>query len=165
MTEEMKCPIVWANPHKPTPPKPYGVMQMIARVEKYRDPIVAVDDKNRYHVREIEQTVSFSFRGKNEPGIEHANELAEHTRRWLELWGKYILEDNNLVIKNISGISDRTVFLVDSFDYKVGFDVTFRTMQTDEYRRIYQDKQTGVNYDIIETVVVNDHTISKEDKN
>lgn len=163
LREEKDCRLIWANPHAPTPPKPYGVFNMTARVSDYRDAIETAERLDRYEHRQITQTVSLTFRGRNNDMLREANDIAEHARRWLSLWGEPVLSRNNLVVHELGQINDRTTFIVDSFDYKVGFDVTFRTMQTDVYRKLYQDNQTTENYDIIETVVVNDRKISKED--
>lgn len=163
LKKEKSCTLIWANPHTPTPPKPYGVFNMTARVVDYRDAIETSEQLNRYQHRQIKQTVSLTFRGRNKDMLREANDIAEHARRWLSLWGEPVLTRNNLVVETIGQISDRTTFIVDSYDYKVGFDVTFRTMQVDNYRKLYQDDKTKENYDIIETVVVNDRQYSKED--
>ena len=161
---EKECVLIWANPHRPTPPKPYGVFKMTARVVNYRDPIDTSSYPNKFQHRQVEQTVSLTFWGRNADMLGEAHSVAEHARRWLNLWGEPILKRNNMVVHEIGQVSDRTTFLVDSYDYKVGFDVTFRTMETDVYRKLYQGSETDANHDIIETVIVNDHTINKEDE-
>lgn len=45
---------------------------------------------------------------------------------WFKLKGKLYLSNNNLVVVDVGDIQDRTVALVDNYEYRYGFDVNIR---------------------------------------
>ena len=47
---------------------------------------------------------------------------------WFKLKGRRILSDENIVVVDVGDIADRTVFLVDNYEYRKGFDVEFRVL-------------------------------------
>lgn len=48
---------------------------------------------------------------------------------WFKLKGRRILSDKNIVVVvEVGDITDRTVFLVDNYEYRKGFDVEFRVL-------------------------------------
>lgn len=47
---------------------------------------------------------------------------------WFKLKGRRILSDENIVVVEVGDITDRTVFLVDNYEYRKGFDVEFRVL-------------------------------------
>lgn len=67
--------------------------------------------------------------------------------------GENHLEDMNIVVTNLRAIENRTTFLVDSYDYKHGFDVQMRGTDEQFFTRTHQDG-TDVHYDWIETVEI-----------
>lgn len=47
---------------------------------------------------------------------------------WFKLKGRRILSEENIVVVDVGDITDRTVFLVDNYEYRKGFDVEFRVL-------------------------------------
>lgn len=47
---------------------------------------------------------------------------------WFKLKGRRILSNENIVVVDVGDIADRTVFLVDNYEYRKGFDVEFRVL-------------------------------------
>lgn len=77
--------------------------------------------------------------------------LAKVVRSWFFLAGETHLEDMNIVVTNLRNVENRTTFLVDSYEYRHGFDVQLRGSDDQTFNRVHQDG-TNVHYDWIETV-------------
>lgn len=79
-------------------------------------------------------------------------QLANVIRNWFVMNGEQFLEEElNAVVVSRSAIQDRATFLVDSYEYKYGFDVRIRTAHDERFINNYQDGE-GATYDWIETV-------------
>ena len=59
-----------------------------------------------------------------------SQELIKKTYDWFKHAGYYDLLDSNLVVVNIQAFGDRTLLIVDNYEYRQGFDVILRTTDT-----------------------------------
>ena len=158
MYKFFNCSVVWSNHTQKTPPKPYVTILPTSKVfinQNHYDEQVRYE---RYQVRQFHQTLSVNIYGKNDEVNMHAEprRLANEIRRWFQIHGKYELEKLDVAVVNIGDTTDRTTYVVDSYDYKVGMDIVLRMVQTDSYIKYVQGEETEENYDIIETVIVTD---------
>lgn len=80
-----------------------------------------------------------------------AMRLARDVRSWFYLTGESYLDGMNIVVTDLLNIENRTIFLVDSYEYRHGFDVQLRGSDNQFFTRVHQDG-TDVHYDWIETV-------------
>jgi len=84
-------------------------------------------------------TISFNvYADKNETTIDNAIKL----RQWFLFVGQDYLQDNGVAVVNVGNIENRTTFLVDSYEYKHGFDVQIRMTQTAEMPTEWFNKVT-----------------------
>lgn len=64
----------------------------------------------------------------------YSNDLSECNSKALKAWewfkfkGYYYLAYNNIVVVNVSNIQDRTVNIVDNYEYRKGFDIELRAL-------------------------------------
>ena len=90
---------------------------------------VVSDDPNfRYDLQEdveIQPYMVFSFNVYSDDLLE-AQELAMECWEWFKLNGRQALKNVNCVPVDIGSVQDRTVHLVDFYEYKQGFDVSLR---------------------------------------
>lgn len=121
-----------------------------------------------YRKRYVYQKINLSFtvwdKGADNRGNLSSQRLAEEMRKWFHVYAQPLLDDTGSVIVQMSNVQDRTTFLVDSYDYKSGFDVTLRRTNEQFFVPLYQSDKNGVNYDTIETVIINDKAITIDNK-
>jgi hypothetical protein len=133
--EDLGFEIIPANTTKPKPPLPYATYNIIAPYVKERGKgnISIYSEGSNTYLKQSEQyrmTISFNvYSDTNESTIELATKL----RRWFLFLGSDFIRDQNVAVVNVGNIENRTVFLVDSYEYKHGFDVQLRL--TDEQVR------------------------------
>jgi hypothetical protein len=126
--------IIQANTTAPKPPLPYAVYNITAPYVKDRGQpnVTARDEGEELYLQYEEQylvTISFNiYADKNESTIDWAMKL----RQWFLFWGQDFLQENGIAVVNVGNIENRTTFLVDSYEYKHGFDVQLRMTQTAE---------------------------------
>jgi hypothetical protein len=127
--------IIQANTTAPKPPLPYATYNITAPYvkEKGRGNISIYNDGNNNYLKRDEQykvTLSFNvYSDKTETTIDWAIKL----RQWFLFFGLDFIRDLNIAVVDVGNIENRTTFLVDSYEYKHGFDVQFRL--TDEQVR------------------------------
>jgi hypothetical protein len=126
--------IIQANQKAKTPKLPYVVYNVTSPYIKGvgLPEVNTYEDETGFYLERTEQymlTVSFTFYGDD------YNEVTEHARKvrtWFDFQGFDQLNNLNLVVSTLGNIENRTTFLVDSYEYKCGFDVQLRA--TDEQR-------------------------------
>lgn len=136
--------IIQANTTAPKPPLPYAVYNITAPYVKDRgQPNVMTRDAGEELYLQYEEqyltTISFNvYADKNETTIDNAIKL----RQWFLFFGQDFLQENGIAVVNVGNIENRTTFLVDSYEYKHGFDVQLRMTQTAEAQVDWFDKVT-----------------------
>lgn len=131
--QDLKIRIVKANQIAPTPPLPYGVYNITSPYIKGvgQPDINAFQDSTGLYIKRKEQyltTISFNiYAATNDEAMTKAIQI----RNWFDLQGYYELQDQNLVVANLGNVENRTTFLVDSYEYKFGFDIQLRATSED----------------------------------
>lgn len=90
----------------------------------------SLDKRYNYDVvttLEFQPKVIMSFNCYSEDEFE-AEDYILKAWEWFRLKGRSILSDENIVVVEVGDIGDRTVFLVDNYEYRKGFDVEFRVL-------------------------------------
>lgn len=102
-------------------------------------------DNQLIEQRSQERNATISF---NVFGISHDNafEVAKQLRKWFEWRGSLFLDEINVALVSVSAVDNRSVFLIDAYDEKFGFDVIIRYSENDQMEIDYFDK---VEYEII----------------
>lgn len=120
--------IIQANTTAPKPPLPYATYNLSSPYMKDKGhPNITTKETADKLYTDYEDTfittLSFNvYADKNETTIDQANKL----RRWFLFVGQDFLQDNWIAVVNVGNIENRTTFLVDSYEYKHGFDVQLR---------------------------------------
>ncbi|NNV04668.1 hypothetical protein [Brevibacillus sp. MCWH] len=133
--------IIQANQTAPKPPLPYAVYNITAPYVKDRgQPNMTPQERDgELYLNYEEQyltTISFNvYADKNETTIDNAIKL----RQWFLFVGQEYLQDNGIAVVNVGNIENRTTFLVDSYEYKHGFDVQLRMTQNIEVKTDWFD--------------------------
>lgn len=120
--------IIQANQTANPPPLPYGVYNITSPYikDRSRGSLSTYQEGEKVyqkHTEAFKMTISFNFYSEtNETTIE----LAMQVRRWFLFLGLDFIRDQNIAVVNIGNIENRTTFLIDSYEYKHGFDVQLR---------------------------------------
>ncbi|KOP82006.1 hypothetical protein AMS60_05615 [Bacillus sp. FJAT-21945] len=128
--------VVQANQTAPKPASPYGVYNITSPYIKGvgHENITYYDDNGELYQKHTEQyrvTLSFNlYAATNETTID----LAMRVRLWFLFFAQEFIEEQNITVIEVGNIENRTTFLVDSYEYKHGFDVQVRL--TDEQSRV-----------------------------
>lgn len=136
--------IIQANTTAPKPPLPYAVYNITSPHIKDRgQPNMTPQERDgELYLNYEEQyltTISFNvYADKNETTIDNAIKL----RQWFLFVGQEYLQDNRIAVVNVGNIENRTTFLVDSYEYKHGFDVQLRMTQNIEVKTDWFDTIT-----------------------
>ncbi|MED4977220.1 hypothetical protein NST70_13690 [Weizmannia sp. FSL K6-0777] len=128
--------IIKGNTTAPAPPLPYGVYNITSPYikERSRGAQFIDDNGNDTRIEQYRQTISFNLYAEDN---ETTMELAFKLHQWFLFLGQSYLQDNGLAVYEVGNIEDRTTFLVDSYQYKHGFDVQLRA--TDEQVKVSDD--------------------------
>jgi hypothetical protein len=118
-----------------TPPLPYGVYNITSPYIKGvgMGDISTYDDGTELHLKRTEQyqaTISFTLYAND---TETTINLTRQVREWFLFMHGDFIQSQNIAVVDVGNVENRTTFLVDSYDYKYGFDVQFRL--TDEQIR------------------------------
>ena len=95
------------------------------------------DSLSETRIQERNATISFNTYGTSQ---DNAFEVATQLRKWFEWRGSLFLDEINVAIVNLTDVTNRTTFLLDSYDEKWGFDVIIRYLDIEEHDIDYFDK-------------------------
>jgi len=139
--------IIRADQTGDVPALPYVTYKIISdRKGVGRESVEHIDGENQLieqRSQERNATISFNVYGTSH---DNAYEMAKQLRKWFEWRGSLFLEEINIALVSVSTVDNRSVFLVDAYDEKYGFDVIIRYIDSDEFEIDYFDK---VEYDVI----------------
>lgn len=99
-----------------------------------RELVASADPLFEYDIKEISTdqplfTISFcAYAGDSMS----SSELALAAKQFIECGLYYDLKDAGAVVVNFEAIGDRTVLIVDNYEYRYGFDVIMRSVETSE---------------------------------
>lgn len=123
------------------PSLPYITYKVISdRKGVGRENVEHIDGENQLiEQRSQERNATISF---NVYGTSHDNafEVAKQLRKWFEWRGSLFFEEINVALVEVSAVDNRSVFLIDAYDEKYGFDVIIRYIDSDQYEIDYFDK-------------------------
>lgn len=124
--------VIQANGKGTLPPLPFGVYNITSPYIKglgreNTEYLAAETELQEKRTEQFRTTLSFNLYGTSN---ETAIELALQVRQWFLFYGEEFLNDQNVAVAEIGNVENRTTFLVDSYEYKHGFDVQLRL--TDE---------------------------------
>jgi hypothetical protein len=120
--------VIQANLTAPTPSLPYGVYNITSPYIKGvgRENVSTYEDETGLYLKRTEQyqvTISFNLYAKDS---ETTIDLATQVRKWFLFMGEEFIQEQNIAVIEAGNIENRTTFLVDSYEYKYGFDVQLR---------------------------------------
>jgi len=87
--------------------------------------------------QERNTTLSINIYGTSH---DNAYEVATQLRKWFEWRGSLFLDEINVAVVNLTDVTNRTTFLLESYDEKWGFDAIIRYQEIDEHEIDYFDK-------------------------
>lgn len=134
--------LIRANQNGDMPDLPYATYNIISSFvkgtgredESHHD---TGDELVQRRFMEIRFTLSISAYGKTE---EITIETANAIRKWFLFYSDLFMNEINVAVIDVGSIGNRTAFLVDSYEYKHGFDVQLRFTETDDIPVDYFDK-------------------------
>lgn len=141
LATDTKLTIIRADQPGGVPALPYATYKVIGdRDGTGRENIAHMDESSvliENREQERRTTLSFVVYGTNH---DNAHETACNLRKWFEWRGEETLDLLNVSIVSLGDVKNRSVFLVNSYDEKYGFDVTIRYIEQDQYEVDYFDK-------------------------
>lgn len=141
LAEDTALTIIRADRTGDVPKLPYATYKVIGdRKGVGQEDVSQVSKPNTLsetRVQERNATISFNTYGTSH---DNAFEVATQLRKWFEWRGSLFLDEINVAIVNITDVTNRTTFLLDSYDEKWGFDVIIRYLEIDEHEIDYFDK-------------------------
>lgn len=126
--QETKIRIVEANQLAPKPPLPHGVYNITS---PYIDDVGMEDvsytnaDSSLQEKMQGQYKITVSFNFYASSNFETID-VAKQVRQWFLFFGQEFIQSQNIAVVSIGNIENRTTFLVDSYEYKYGFDVQLR---------------------------------------
>ncbi|MFS0878021.1 LIC_12616 family protein [Solibacillus isronensis] len=133
--------VIRADQTGDVPAPPYATYKLISdRKGTGRENVTHIDSEDQLieeRNQERQTTISFTVYGTSH---DNAFEVAKQLRKWFESRGFFFLEDMNVGIVQVSDVRNRSVFLIDSYDEKYGFDAMIRYIESDETAVDYFDK-------------------------
>lgn len=125
--QDTKIRAIQANQIAPTPPLPYAVYNITSPFIQDGRGIEYIRDRIAHYNTQYKQTISFNVYGiSTDETIQKANDI----RHWFLFFGKTFIQDQNIAVLEVTNLEDRTTFLVDSYEYKFGFDVRLRLSES-----------------------------------
>lgn len=120
--------IVQANQTAPKPPLPYGTYNFTSPyIKGTGQPDVSYIEAGEGLQEKLtvtyQVTISLNFYGSNN---EITIDQALQVRQWFLFFGQDFIESQGVAISQMGNAENRTTFLVDSYEYKHGFDVQLR---------------------------------------
>lgn len=133
--------IIRADQKGPIPALPYATYKVIGDRKGFgrytTDYLDAENTLMETHDQTRNATISFNVYGTSQ---DNAFEVAQQLRKWFDWRGSLFLEEINVALVSTEEVSNRTIFLTDSYDERWGFDVIIRYQDSDELEIDYFDK-------------------------
>ncbi|PFR93518.1 phage neck terminator protein [Priestia megaterium] len=128
--------IIPADTTKEIPNLPYGTIKItspyIRSGEGQGSEYIQDIDAKSYLVRDerYKQVLSLNIFAETE---EESIEYAKTIHKWFLFFGRTFLQEQQIVVLKVGDVESRTTFLLESYEYKQGFDVRIRL--SEQYRR------------------------------
>lgn len=141
LAEDTGLTIIRADQTGDIPKLPYATYKVIGdRKGIGQDDVSHVNKPDALletRMQERNATISFNTYGTSH---DNAYEVATQLRKWFEWRGSLFLDEINVAVVNLTDVTNRTTFLLDSYDEKWGFDAIIRYQEIDEHEIDYFDK-------------------------
>ncbi|MCM3143043.1 hypothetical protein [Brevibacillus sp. MER 51] len=126
LTAHLSLPVIEMNGGGDMPKHAFLTYDFSGPEDAHGFPIEYQEGNNLRHVGTVSFTVSFlSYADDKATSIENAI----RARDWLKRDGRELLKDRvNVIVTEIGTIENRDVLIVDDWERRQGFDVTFRTI-------------------------------------
>ena len=129
LSNYLKIPVAQSNRNDSLPDYPFISFTITTLMSQNNGTYSVYDDGTE--VKGVTQTWSISaLSDNNDESVMYANKA----REWLDNIGTTYLDDNDVIVKSIGGITNRDNVITAEYEYKNGFDVVFQmydTLQTD----------------------------------
>ena len=121
--------VINMNPDAPQPPTPYITMDWTSPYIPRGEGIYTLEDKNDdlEEARYSNDEMSASFNIYSDDRDE-AHKVALWAARYFLFDGLSELKEDGLIVIDVSGIQNRDTYVVDEWERRLGFDVTFRIL-------------------------------------
>ena len=100
------------------------------------DVVESLDSKFKHDVLEkatFQPHVVISFNAYSKD-LSECQEKTLKAWEWFKVVGRGVLSNNNIVIVNVGNIQDRSIHIVDHYEYRQGFDIEIRVLHEIESR-------------------------------
>lgn len=90
--------------------------------------ITSLDDRFEHDIEEtieLQPTATLSINGYSED-VNEAYEAAKEIMNWFKHRGYQYLADNDIVVVDVTTVMNRTIHIVDHYEFRFGFDVIIR---------------------------------------
>ena len=176
MKERYGCMVIFADTNADAPPKPYATLKVsYVQPETFneRHDKVYMPEGNEHGLRkgwhkrrmtfeQLRFSVNVYDKGDGNGVNLHAITLANHVQDWFSIYSELFFERTDTALLAIGQPTDRSVHFIDSYDYKMGFDVDVRRTRSKFDVPLYQEGTSEHNYDIIDTVIVTNERTGDE---
>lgn len=127
LSQYLDCPVIRSNQNAEPPPYPYVSYTITTPMSANNGTYSEYEDGTKR--KPVTQTWSISVLAADDS--ESVN-LACKAREWFDYVGKTYLNDNNVIVQSVGGVTNRDNFLTVEYEYKKGFDVVFWLFDTIE---------------------------------
>lgn len=133
---------ILAEQNAPQPPYPFISVKMTLLGQKKGHASIVIEGDNSIYAQQVEKTLSVTCYHK---ATIDAENLVYKALQYFEVDGIQSLQDQNITIVRTSPITDRTTFLTTDYEYRMGFDVTIRTVAivTTELQETIENTEIG----------------------
>lgn len=121
------CEVVLANQAGPVPKYPYIAYTITTPVQYRGGTYSEAEDGTKY--RPLLQTWSFTAQSDS---MDESVETAMRAYDWFAVAGLTALNDADVVVSSLGNINNRDNLITIQYEYRNGFDVTFRLLHTVE---------------------------------
>ena len=133
LADDLSITIIRADQKGPLPSLPYATYKVIGDRKGFgrytTDYLDAENTLIETNTQTRNATISFNVYGTSH---DNAYEVAQQLRKWFDWRGSLFLDEINVAIVSTEEVSNRTIFLTDSYDERWGFDVIIRYLDSDE---------------------------------
>ena len=125
LKEYLNCPVIRSNQNEMPPSYPYLSYTITTLMSANTGTYGAYEDGTKR--KPVTQTWSISV--LSDDSAESVT-LAVKAREWLDEFGTTYLNDNNVIVQSVGGVTNRDNFLTAEYEYRNGFDCVFWLFDT-----------------------------------
>lgn len=131
------CEVVKSNQVHRKPCYPYLSFTITTPIRSEGGTHCEREDGTRF--RDLLQTWSFTVQSVND---QEANEIAMKAFDWFQAQGSLFLNDNGIVVEDVSDLTNRDNMISIEYEYRYGFDVDFRMRH--EIKRTAEEEENRI---------------------